>query len=80
MRGDGDYFGRQAQTSHIYCDGGKRMLVMALLMDESGLTYDDGSVTVIHKTDHHLPLFVITFAPTLLAVLRSKVERLRCLP
>jgi Poly(ADP-ribose) polymerase catalytic domain len=59
--GPGEYFAKVAHISLDYCNGGKRMLVMALLVDKTGLTADQKSVLVIHKPEHHLPLFVISF-------------------
>ena len=37
------------------------MLVFAVLLDKSGLTTNQGNIIVIHKPDHQLPIFVITF-------------------
>ena len=37
------------------------MLVFAVLLDKSGLTTDQGNILVIHKPEHQLPIFVITF-------------------
>lgn len=59
--GVGEYFGQNALTSHPYCKGGKKMLVVALLMDSTGLTCNQNGVVVIHKPEHQLPLFVLTF-------------------
>ena len=38
------------------------MLVFAVLLDKSGLTTDKGNILVIHKPEHQLPIFVITFS------------------
>ena len=38
------------------------MLVFAVLVDRSGLTCDKGSIVVVNRPEHQLPLFVLTFA------------------
>jgi hypothetical protein len=60
--GPGEYFAKLATASIPYCKGGKKMLVVAVLIDKTGLTADQNSVLVIHKPEHQLPLFVITMA------------------
>ena len=37
------------------------MIVFAVLVDRSGLTCDKGSIVVVNKPEHQLPLFVLTF-------------------
>ena len=37
------------------------MIVFAVLTDRSGVTVRGGGVTVIHRVEHQLPIFVITF-------------------
>ena len=59
--GPDEYFAKTAATSVPYCRGGKKMLVVAVLTDKEGLTVDNGNVVVVHKTDHQLPLFVVSF-------------------
>jgi Poly(ADP-ribose) polymerase catalytic domain len=61
-RGPGEYFARLAVMSLHYCKGGKKMLIVAVLVDKTGLTTDQLNVLVIHKPEHQLPLFVITLA------------------
>lgn len=39
------------------------MLVFAVLMDSTGLTSRKQGIVVVHKKEHQLPLFVITFEP-----------------
>jgi hypothetical protein len=59
--GAGEYFGATASVSIPYCKGGRKMLVVALLTDKSGLTANTGQIIVVNKPDHQLPLFVVTF-------------------
>ena len=40
------------------------MIVFAVLMDQSGLTKRAGGIVVVNKTEHQLPMFVITFEAT----------------
>ena len=47
-----------------YCQGGRKMIVFAVLMDQSGLTKRAGGIVVVNKTEHQLPMFVITFEAT----------------
>lgn len=59
--GPGEYFAENPSISVPYCAGGKKMIVFAVLMDKSGLTKRDGSgIVVVNKTEHQLPMFVIT--------------------
>ena len=66
MGGRGEYFGREVEVSAPYAhtQGSRKMLVFAILMDRSGLTSTDqghpGEV-VINKSDHQLPMAVVTF-------------------
>ena len=62
--GPGEYFGGNANVSLPYCKGGRKMLVFAVLTDKSGVTSDTPGVVVIHKPEHQLPLFVLTFTAT----------------
>ena len=59
--GAGEYFAENVQISIPYCGGGKRMLVFAVLMDQTGLTKRQSGIVVVHKPEHQLPLFVLTF-------------------
>lgn len=59
--GPGEYFAVDASMSVGYCRGGRKLLVVAVIMDRTGLTKDNGSIVVLHKPKHHLPLFVVTF-------------------
>ena len=54
--GTGEYFATSAGTSLGYCRGGRTMLLFALLLDQNGLTANNGAVLVVHRTDHQLPL------------------------
>ena len=54
--GQGKYFATSAATSLGYCRGGQTMLLFALLLDQNGLTANNGAVLVVHRTDHQLPL------------------------
>jgi hypothetical protein len=59
--GAGEYFGNDPMVSFSYCNGGNKMIIFAILTDPSGLTHSDERVMVIHKPEHHLPLFTLTF-------------------
>ena len=61
--GPGEYFAGagHSQISVAYCQGGKKMIVFAVLVDRSGLTCDKGSIVVVNRPEHQLPLFVLTF-------------------
>ena len=54
-------FGEAATTSLGYCRGGDRMLVFLVLLDPSGVTVTGGGVTVIHQSEHQLPIAVFAF-------------------
>lgn len=58
--GPGEYFATNPLISVPYCKGGRKMLVFAVLVDASGLTKDGGSIIVVNKPEHQLPLFVLT--------------------
>ena len=58
--GPGEYFASNVAVSVPYCRGGRKMLVFAVLTDRSGITADTGSIIVVHKPEHQLPLFVMT--------------------
>jgi hypothetical protein len=69
--GYGDYFGGDAATSQQYCEGGRQMLIFAVLMDASGVTNEAGpesdgnngkSILVINKSAHQLPLAKFKFS------------------
>lgn len=64
VHGPGEYFAETPSISVPYCAGGKKMFIFAVLMDKSGLTKRDWSgIVVVNKTEHQLPMFVITFVP-----------------
>ena len=63
--GKGEYFAEQPILSLPYCKGGTKMLVFAVLMDRSGLTNREQGIVVVHKSEHQLPMFVLTFDPQL---------------
>jgi hypothetical protein len=69
--GAGEYFAETPAISIPYCAGSKRMLVFAVLMDRSGLTKRQQGIVVINKSEHQLPLFVITFEHRVLEMLRT---------
>lgn len=59
--GCGEYFGKNFATSLPYCRGSSKILVFALLLDGTGLTFNSDSIVVIHRVDHQLPLLEVTF-------------------
>jgi hypothetical protein len=59
--GAGEYFAENVNISLPYCVGGQRMLVFAVLMDRSGLTKRQSGIVVVHKPEHQLPMFILTF-------------------
>jgi len=59
--GAGEYFAEDPHISLPYCVGGKKMIVFAVLMDRSGLTNRQQGIVVVHKSEHQLPMFVISF-------------------
>ncbi|KAL1496557.1 hypothetical protein AB1Y20_014163 [Prymnesium parvum] len=63
--GRGEYFAEQPMLSLPYCKGGSKLLVFAVLMDSSGLTTSKAGIVVVHKSEHQLPLFVVSFDPKL---------------
>lgn len=59
--GKGEYFAEDLLISLPYCQGGRKLLVFAVIMDESGLRkHNTPGVLVCHRPDHHLPIAVIT--------------------
>jgi hypothetical protein len=58
--GPGEYFATEAKTSLGYCRNGKALLLFAVLLDPAGLTANSGNVLVVRRTDHQLPLCVVT--------------------
>ncbi len=40
--------------SAYYCQGGKKMLVFAVLSDRSGITHDNETTVVVHRSEHQL--------------------------
>ena len=40
--------------SAYYCQGGKKMLVFAVLSDKSGITHDNETTVVVHRPEHQL--------------------------
>ena len=58
--GRGEYFAEDSNISVAYCQGGKKMIVFAVLMDPSGLTKRTNGIVVINKVEHQLPMFVLT--------------------
>jgi len=74
--GAGEYFAETPAISIPYCAGSKRMLVFAVLMDRSGLTKRQQGIVVINKSEHQLPLFVITFEQRALEMLRTMPPQL----
>lgn len=59
--GPGEYFALQSHSSVAYCRGGRRLLVFAVLSCPSGITARSPTVLVLHKPEHHLPLFTLVF-------------------
>jgi len=59
--GRGEYFAERPEVSLPYCGSGGRMLVFAVLMDKTGLRARQSGIVVVHKPDHQLPMFVLTF-------------------
>lgn len=59
--GVGEYFAMYASVSMPYCNGDKQILVVAILIDKSGLTANQNGILVINQPEHQLPLFVIHF-------------------
>eukprot|EP00940_MAST-03C_sp_MAST-3C-sp2_P000307 g307.t1 len=59
--GPGEYFSRTATIPLGYVKGGRKLIVFAVLMDNSGLTENLKNLVVINKPEHQLPLFVVSF-------------------
>lgn len=67
--GPGEYFGKDVQTSLLYCKGGNIVLVFAILYEKDGITYDsvDNSqrhpgqkMLVVNKIEYQLPIGYVT--------------------
>jgi hypothetical protein len=54
LRRVAEYFGKEAEVSAYYCQGGKKMLVFAVLSDKSGITHDNETTVVVHRSEHQL--------------------------
>ena len=62
VHGDGEYFANDAQVSVSYCDGGRVMLVFAVLTDPSGMKdVAAHDIVVVHEVTHQLPLFKVRY-------------------
>jgi len=59
--GPGEYFALQSHSSVAYCRGGRRVLIFAVLTCPTGITARSPTVLVLHKPEHHLPLFTLVF-------------------
>ena len=59
--GDGDYFAERLDVAMPYSQGARRLLVFALLMEESGLVYHGRDMIVICKVEHEVPICMIEF-------------------
>jgi hypothetical protein len=60
--GPGEYFGKQMAISQGYCRGGRHMLIFAVLLDQSGVTFQGDAFIVINKSENQLPLAVVTMS------------------
>ena len=60
--GPGEYFGEQMAISQGYCRGGRHMLIFAVLLDPSGITFRGNACIVINKAENQLPLAVVTMS------------------
>lgn len=59
--GAGEYFAEDPLISLPYCKGGRKMLIFAVIMDQSGLRkHNTHGILVCHRPAHHLPLAVVT--------------------
>jgi hypothetical protein len=61
--GRGEYFASFATEVRVSLGDsrqGRSLLLFAVLLDPTGLTANNGKVLVVHQTDHHLPLCVVT--------------------
>lgn len=59
--GSGEYFAEDPLISLPYCKGGRKMLIFAVIMDQSGLRkHNTQGILVCHRPAHHLPLAVVT--------------------
>ena len=63
--GIGEYFGATNKVSEAYCNGGKYLIIFAILLDPSAVehlgVHSDlgGKIFVINKSSHQLPIGVI---------------------
>jgi len=73
--GTGEYFGGNPSVANSYCQGGRKMLVFAVIVDKIGITTDKGNIIVCHRPEHQLPLFVLTFDPESMQSLNRKQRR-----
>mmetsp|Transcript_30002 Transcript_30002/g.80578 ORF Transcript_30002/g.80578 Transcript_30002/m.80578 type:complete len:406 (-) Transcript_30002:823-2040(-) len=71
--GKGEYFAEDVALSLQYCQGGRKMLVFAVLMDDSGRrnVAERDDIIVVHKPGHHLPLAVVSMEQSANAALTS---------
>ena len=60
--GAGEYFATEAAVSLTYCRNGRALLLFGVLLDPAGLSANNGRVIVVHRSDHQLPLGVVTLA------------------
>lgn len=74
LYGVGDYFSHDILTAITFCQGGHKLLAFAVLVDDSGVTYNKSGVLVLHKTDHQLPAFVLTFTQNECHLARAKIN------
>ena len=45
-----------------FCRQGRDIVLFVVLLEAGGLTADNGNVLVVHRSDHQLPLAVVSFA------------------
>ena len=60
--GPGEYFAREAGVALPFCRQGRDIVLFVVLLEAGGLTADNGNVLVVHRSDHQLPLAVVSFA------------------
>jgi hypothetical protein len=75
VHGTGEYFGRNPLVSWRYCRGGSRMIVFAVLIDQSGITLDHSHMVVVHRVEHQLPLCSVAFRVKQTGPLQAKYLR-----
>jgi len=56
LLGFGEYFGRSFADSIPYCNGGRRVLVMACSTDAAAVRHSSTGILVLHRAESHLPL------------------------